>query len=111
MIAIVKSGGKQYYVKPGDVIKVERLEAEPESIISLTDVLLTIPDDGSISISEEGSNGTVVTAEVLKHVRNRKVIIFKKRRRHNSRRKNGHRQWMTVLKVTEISSVTSVENK
>ncbi|MDR0942262.1 MAG: 50S ribosomal protein L21 [Holosporales bacterium] len=104
MIAIVRSGGKQYCVKPGDVFKVEKLEAEPASVISLTDVLLTIPDDGSNSVGVPKENEIVVSAEVLKHVRNKKVIVFKKRRRHNSRRKNGHRQWMTVLKVTEISA-------
>ena len=103
MFAVVRTGGKQYCVKPGDVLKVEKIEAEPSSKISLTDVVLTSSDKGEVAAEEAEVAGAVVSAEVLKHVRNKKVIIFKKKRRHNYRRKNGHRQWMTVLKITDIS--------
>ncbi len=103
MFAVVKTGGKQYCVKPGDVLKVEKIEAEPSSKISLTDVVLTSSDKGEVAAEEAEVAGAVVNAEVLKHVRNKKVVIFKKKRRHNYRRKNGHRQWMTVLKITGIS--------
>ena len=97
MFAVVRTGGKQYCVKPGDVLKVEKIDAEPASVIKLCDVVLASSD------KDEILPGATVSAEVLKHVRNRKVIIFKKIRRHNHRRKNGHRQMMTVLKITDIS--------
>ena len=104
MFAVLKTGGKQYIVKPGDVIKVEKIEAEPSTVLSLDNVLLTASDKGEISASESETKGAIVKAEVLKHVRNKKVIVFKKKRRHNYRRKNGHRQWMTVLKIMDIAS-------
>ena len=97
MFAVVKTGGKQYCVKPGDVLKVEKIDAEPASVIKLNDVVLASSD------KDEILPGATVSAEVLRHVRNRKVIIFKKIRRHNHRRKNGHRQMMTVLRITGIS--------
>lgn len=104
MFAVLKTGGKQYIVKPGDVIKVEKIEAEPSTVLSLDNVLLTASDKGEISASDSEMKGAIVKAEVLKHVRNKKVIVFKKKRRHNYRRKNGHRQWMTVLKIMDIAS-------
>lgn len=103
MFAVVKTGGKQYCVKPGDVLKVEKIDAEPSEVISLTDVVLTSSDNGTVAAQADDLKGAVVSAEILKHVRNKKIIIFKKKRRHNYRRKNGHRQWMTVLKITDIS--------
>lgn len=103
MFAVVKTGGKQYCVKPGDVLKVEKIDVEPSKVISLTDVVLTSSDNGAVAAQADDLKGTVVSAEILKHVRNKKIIIFKKKRRHNYRRKNGHRQWMTVLKITDIS--------
>lgn len=103
MFAVVKTGGKQYCVKPGDVLKVEKIDADPSTIVSLTDVVLTSSDKGEVAADENEVYGAVVSAEVLKHVRNRKIIIFKKKRRHNYRRKNGHRQWMTVVKIKDIS--------
>ena len=103
MFAVLKTGGKQYVVKPGDVIKVEKIEAEPSTVLSLDNVLFTSSEEREISISESETKGSVVKAEVLKHVRNKKIIVFKKKRRHNYRRKNGHRQWMTVLKIMDIA--------
>lgn len=103
MFAVVKTGGKQYCVKPGDVFKVEKLEAEAASVLSLTDVLLTSSDKGEVVTGSPVIAGAEVKVEVLKHMRNKKIIVFKKKRRHNYRRKNGHRQWMTVLKVIDIS--------
>lgn len=104
MLAVLKTGGKQYVVKPGDVIKVEKIEAEPSSVLSLDNVLLTSSDDGKVLATDSKTAGVTIKAEVLKHVRNKKVIVFKKKRRHNYRRKNGHRQWMTVLKIMDIVS-------
>ncbi|MDR0630821.1 MAG: 50S ribosomal protein L21 [Holosporales bacterium] len=102
MFAIVKTGGKQYSVKLGDVFKVEKLESEPSSTVLLNDVLLIASNDEKIVTGTPSIEGAFVKAEVMKHVRNKKIIVFKKKRRHNYRRKNGHRQPMTVLKVTEI---------
>ena len=103
MFAIVRTGGKQYLVKPGDVLKVEKIDAEPSSVIKLTDVVLTSSDNGEVKASQTELANAVVSAEILKQVRNKKVIIFKKKRRHNYRRKNGHRQEMTILKITDVS--------
>ncbi|MDR2666529.1 MAG: 50S ribosomal protein L21 [Holosporales bacterium] len=103
MFAVVRTGGKQYCVKPGDVLKVEKVDAEPATTVTLDDVLMTSSDDsGGVAIGLQ-TKGTIVSAEILRHVRNKKIVIFKKKRRHNYRRKNGHRQWMTVLKVIDIS--------
>ena len=103
MFAIVRTGGKQYLVKPGDVLKVEKIDAEPSSVIKLTDIVLTSSDKGEIKAKQAELTNAVVSAEILKQVRNKKVIIFKKKRRHNYRRKNGHRQEMTILKITDVS--------
>ncbi len=100
MFVVVRTGGKQYCVKPGDVLKVEKIDAELNTTISLEDVLLTSADNGEVKAGEAAK--AVVSAEILKHTRNPKVIVFKKKRRHNYRRKKGHRQWMTVLKITDI---------
>jgi large subunit ribosomal protein L21 len=102
MFAIVKTGGKQYCVKPGDFIKIEKLDYEPSSVVSLTDVLLS-SNGSQVTVGSPIVSGASVNVEILKHVKNEKVIVFKKRRRHNSRRKNGHRQPMTIVKVLDIS--------
>lgn len=107
MFAVVKTGGKQYCVKPGDVFKVEKLAAEPNDSLSLNEVLLASPDEGAVLVGSPVVPGASVSVQVLKHVRNKKLVVFKKVRRHNHRRKNGHRQWMTVLKVTDISLANS----
>jgi large subunit ribosomal protein L21 len=107
MFAVVKTGGKQYCVKPGDVFNVEKLDAEATTSLSLYDVLVASSDNGELVFGAPIIEGAAVTVEVLKHVRNKKIIVFKKIRRHNHRRKNGHRQWMTVLKVTDISLAKS----
>ena len=97
MFAIVRTGGKQYRVAAGDKIAVEKIEGEAGSAVTLGDVLLA--GDGSELKSVEG---LTVTAEIVAQGRGDKVIVFKKRRRHNYRRRNGHRQHMTLLKITAI---------
>ncbi|TGX52137.1 50S ribosomal protein L21 [Sphingomonas gei] len=99
MFAIVRTGGKQYRVAAGDKIVVEKLEGEAGSSISLTDILLA--GEGSDLQSVEG---LTVSAEILAQAKADKVIVFKKRRRHNYRRKNGHRQQHTILKITAIGA-------
>src|SRR3954463_15534430 len=97
MFAIVRTGGKQYRVAAGDKIVVEKLDGEAGASITLGDVLLA--GEGSELKSVEG---LTVSAEIIAQAKADKVIIFKKRRRHNYRRKNGHRQQHTILKIVAI---------
>jgi large subunit ribosomal protein L21 len=99
MFAIVRTGGKQYRVAAGDKIVVEKLDGEAGASIALTDILLA--GEGSELQSVEG---LTVSAEIVAQAKADKVIVFKKRRRHNYRRKNGHRQQHTILKITAIGA-------
>jgi large subunit ribosomal protein L21 len=101
MFAVIRTGGKQYRVSQDDQITVERLAAEAGDVLTLTDVLM-VGDESSVTIGRPVLEGASVSVEVVKQARGPKLIIFKKRRRQNSRRKNGHRQDLTVLKVTGI---------
>ncbi len=102
MFAVIRTGGKQYRVSPNDILKVEKLEAEAGSTITFTDVL-AVGREGNLTIGSPVVAGATVTATVVAQDRLDTVIIFKKRRRQNSRRKNGHRQHVTVLRVGEIT--------
>jgi large subunit ribosomal protein L21 len=101
MFAVIKSGGKQYRVAPDDVIRVEKLAGEAGDIIELGAVLM-VGGDGGLNVGAPFVAGASVAAEVLEQGRTDKIIIFKKKRRQNYRRRNGHRQHETVLRVTEI---------
>jgi large subunit ribosomal protein L21 len=103
MFAVIRTGGKQYRVTPNAVLKVEKLEAEPGSTVTFTDVL-AVGGEAGLTVGSPVIAGATVTATVIAQDRLDKVIIFKKRRRQNSRRKNGHRQHVTVLRVAEISA-------
>lgn len=98
MFAVIRTGGKQYRVTPNAVLKVEKLEAEPGATVTFTDVLALGTDSG-LTLGAPTVAGAEVTATVIAQDRLDKVIIFKKRRRKNSRRRNGHRQHVTVLRV------------
>ncbi len=101
MFAVIRTGGKQYRVVPDAVLKVEKLDAEPGSTFTFTDVL-AVGSDAGITLGAPLVGGATVTATVIAQDRLDKIIIFKKRRRQNSRRKNGHRQHVTVLRVAGI---------
>jgi large subunit ribosomal protein L21 len=103
MFAVIRTGGKQYRVTPNDVLKVEKLDAEPGATYTFTDVLAMGADDGGATIGSPLVPGASVTATVIAQDRLDTIIIFKKRRRQNSRRKNGHRQPITVLRVASIN--------
>jgi len=103
MFAVIRTGGKQYRVTPNTLLKVERLEAEPGSTVTFTDVL-AVGVNGGLTLGGPTVPGASVTATVIAQDRLDKVIIFKKRRRQNSRRKNGHRQPVTVLRVAGIGA-------
>ena len=98
MFAVIRTGGKQYRVTPNAVLKVEKLEAEPGSTITFTDVL-ALGSDAGLTLGAPIVAGATVSATVIAQDRLDKVIIFKKRRRQNSRRRNGHRQHVTVLRI------------
>jgi large subunit ribosomal protein L21 len=98
MFAVIKTGGKQYKVAPNDVIRVEKLQASAGETITLDQVLMVGDKIGAPIVA-----GAHVTATVLEQTRADKVIIFKKKRRQNYRRKKGHRQELTVLRITEIA--------
>jgi len=99
MFAVVRTGGKQYRVAAGDKIAVEKLAGEAGDTITLGDVLLAGEGD---SLSDAGK--VTVSAEIIAQAKSEKVIVFKKRRRHNYRRKNGHRQQMTLLRITDVGA-------
>ena len=97
MFAVVRTGGKQYRVAAGDKIAVEKLAGEAGDTITLGDVLLA--GEGE-KLSDAGK--VTVSAEIIAQAKSEKVLVFKKRRRHNYRRKNGHRQQMTLLRITAV---------
>jgi large subunit ribosomal protein L21 len=102
MFAVIRTGGKQYKVAKDDVIAVEKLAGEPGVTIELGEVLMVGGDGAEVATGTPLLAGALVTAELVEHRRADKIIVFKKKRRHNYRRKNGHRQHQTVLRITEI---------
>ena len=99
--AIIETGSKQYRVKPGDVIEVERLDAEPGDTVNLDRVLLVSTDDG-VTVGDPLVANARVTAKVETEAKGKKVIIFKYKPKARHRRKNGHRQWFSRLAIQEI---------
>lgn len=97
MFAVVRTGGKQYRVAAGDKIAVEKLAGEAGETITLGDILLAGEADGLADVA-----GVTVSAEIIAQAKSEKVIVFKKRRRHNYRRKNGHRQQLTLLRIVSV---------
>ncbi len=103
MYAVIATGGKQYRVQQGETLRVEKLEAEPGKTVEFTDVLL-VADGDNVKVGAPRVAGAKVTAEVVENGRGEKLIIYKYRRRKGYRRKNGHRQPFTALKITNISA-------
>ena len=102
--AVIKTGGKQYKVKSGEILKIERLpDSKPKTKIEFTEIL-AYGDDKSIEVGSPDISGAKVEADLIKNSKNRKILIFKKRRRHNSRRKNGHRQEYSMIRINKIFS-------
>jgi large subunit ribosomal protein L21 len=101
MFAVIRTGGKQYKVASGDVIAVEKLAGEPGATVELAEVLM-VGEGADVSTGTPLVAGATVSAELVEHRRADKIIVFKKKRRQNYRRKNGHRQHQTVLRITEI---------
>ncbi len=102
--AVIKTGGKQYKIKAGEIIKIERLEdSKPETKVEFKEIL-AYGDDKSIELGDPILSGAKVEADLLENGKNRTVLIFKKRRRKNSRRKNGHRQQYSLIRINKIYS-------
>ena len=102
--AIIQTGGKQYRVKASEILKIEQLEnLNPESKIEFNEVL-AYGDDKNIEVGSPLVKGAKVEAELLKNGKNKTILVFKKRRRKNSRRKNGHRQLFSLIKIKKIFS-------
>ena len=109
MFAVFKTGGKQYRVAAEDVLKVDKVKGEPGEIVEFGEVLVVGGD--SVMLGAPIVAGATVAAEVLDQARGPKIIAFKKRRRKNSRRKRGHRQEFTLLRITEILTDGKKANK
>lgn len=103
MFAVIKTGGKQYRVAAGDEIVVERLEGEPGATVAFEDVLL-VADGDKVQVGAPVVKGATVTGELLDTRKGEKVLVFKKRRRNTYRRKRGHRQLESVVKITQVSA-------
>ena len=102
--AVILTGGKQYKVKSGEILRVEKLpDSKPKTKVEFKEIL-AYGDDTVIEIGSPTISGAKVEAELIKNAKNRTVLIFKKRRRHNSRRKNGHRQEYSMIKINKIFS-------
>ena len=102
--AVIKTGGKQYKVRSGEILKVEKLpETKPETKIEFNEIL-AYGNDSTIEIGAPIIKGAKVEANLIKNSKNRTILIFKKRRRQNSRRKNGHRQEYSMIKINKIFS-------
>jgi large subunit ribosomal protein L21 len=102
MFAVIKTGGKQYKVAQDDVIRVEKLEGAAGASVELKNVMMVV-NGADVTVGTPTVEGAVVTAEVVEQTRGAKIIVFKKKRRKDYQRTRGHRQELTVLRVTDIS--------
>ncbi len=105
MYAIIRTGGRQYRAEPGQIIDVERLPYEEGSEIELTDVLLVAPENGTPLIGQPTVDGAVVKATVVKQGRGRKIFVWKYKPKERYRRRRGHRQYFTRLRIDSITGV------
>lgn len=101
MYAVFKSGGKQFRAEQGATLHIPTIEAEPGATVTFDDVLLT-GDGDNVTVGTPSVSGAKVTAEVLSHEKDKKIIVFKRKRRKGYRKKQGHRQKFTVVRVNEI---------
>jgi large subunit ribosomal protein L21 len=103
MYAIIETGGKQYRVQQGDVLRVEKLEIEPQNTVEF-DKVLFVENDGEVKIGDPVVAGAKVTAKVLEHGKGKKIIVFKYKPKKNYRRKKGHRQPFTKIMIEKIEA-------
>jgi large subunit ribosomal protein L21 len=100
--AVIRTGGKQYRVAPGELVRVERLAGEVGAAVEFTEVLLTAAE-GAVRIGTPVVDGALVRGQIVGQERDRKILVYKKKRRKNYRRRRGHRQFVTTVRVTEIA--------
>lgn len=103
MYAVIKTGGKQYRVAENDVLRIEKLEAEAGSDVTFDEVML-VGEGSDVKIGSPLVEGATVTGTVLDQIKGDKIVVFKKKRRKNYRKKQGHRQRITVVRVTKIAA-------
>lgn len=103
MYAVFQTGGKQFRAEPGTRIRIPSLDIEPGDSVTFDDVLLTGDADENVQVGAPTVDGARVTAEVLRHGRDKKVIVFKRKRRKGYRKKQGHRQDFTEIRIDEIA--------
>ena len=103
MFAVMKAGGRQFCVSPNDILKINKINNDKDDIVEIKDILMYSDDASKVTLGNPLIDGAFVKVQVLDQVKDDKVIVFKKHRRHNYRRKKGHRQDMTVVKILEIS--------
>jgi large subunit ribosomal protein L21 len=101
--AVIRTGGKQYRVSPGQILHVEKLAGDPGTEVQFTDVLLAA-NAGNVQVGSPTVAGAIVKAEIVRQIRAKKILVFKKKRRKNYRRRQGHRQHLTTVRVTGIDS-------
>jgi len=102
--AVIKTGGKQYKVNAGEIIKIDRLPTSKENTKIEFNEILAYGDDKTVEVGTPTVDGAKVEADLIKNSKDRTILIFKKRRRHNSRRKNGHRQEYSKIRINKIFS-------
>jgi large subunit ribosomal protein L21 len=102
MYAIVVTGGKQYIVHPGDQVKVEKIEGEPGSQIKL-DRVLAVKTDEDLNLGSPTVDAASVQATIVRTAKDRKIVVFKKKRRQGYHKKQGHRQWFTLLRIDSVN--------
>ena len=102
--AVIQTGGKQYRVKAGEILKIEKLELKKDSNRVEFDNILAYGDEKKTELGNPNIEGAKVEADLVKNGKNKTVLIFKKRRRQNSRRKNGHRQQFSLIRIKKIFS-------
>lgn len=110
MIAVFKTGGKQYCVKPGQILKVEKIEGKKGDNLSFKNILV-LSDGVDNIVGNPLIKGASIEAKILDQIRDKKIIVFKKRRRKNSRSTSGHRQYLTVLKIENILNESKATSK
>jgi large subunit ribosomal protein L21 len=106
MYAIIQTGGKQYKVEPGNQVKVEKLLGEPGSQVEFDQVLAVKTDEG-LNIGKPIVPDATVKATIVRTAKDRKIIVYKKKRRHGFHKKQGHRQWFTLLKIDGVGFKTN----
>ena len=112
MFVVFENGGKQYKAKKDDVLKLEKFDCKKNDIIKIDNILLLSDEHNQITIGTPHVNGVELHAKVIDNIKDKKVLIFKKKRRHNYRRKLGHRQNLVLVKITDIvSKDSSKKNK